>query len=326
MLKAGLVGFGWWGQLLAKSLAGGSDKIAITQATTRAPERITAQAETLGIATAPDYAAMLAEPEIDAVILATPHSVHLDQIRKAAAAGKHIFAEKPLTLTAEDARAAYKAAQDAGVLLAVGHNRRFHPSMRRLAQLVSSGALGRIVNIESNISAPGLWMYRDGTWRLDREEQPAGGITGLGIHLIDAIIGLAGPVAHVRAETARLLKTTDLDEVTNIQMRLESGAPAYIGTSIATNIYFSLRIFGSDGWAEIRNGDLGALQIAPRGGEVENLAFPGFNMQRAELEAFAEAVEGGPSYPVPEAEVIHGIEVMAASIRSAATGAPVALR
>lgn len=325
MLKAGLVGFGWWGKLLAKSLAEGSDKITITHTTTRAPEKIAAQAEALSIATAPDYDTMLADPEIGAVILATPHSAHLDQIRKAAAAGKHIFAEKPLALTAEDARAAYKAAQDAGVLLAVGHNRRFHPSMRRLAQLVSSGALGRIVNIESNISAPGLWMYRDGTWRLDRAEQPGGGITGLGIHLIDAIIGLAGPVAQVRADTARLLKTTDLDEVTSIQMRLESGAPAYIGTSIATNIYFSLRVFGSDGWAEIRNSDLGALQIAPRGGEVENVAFTGFDMQRAELEAFAEAVAGGPAYPVPEVDVIHGIEVMVAAIRSAETGEAVIL-
>lgn len=317
MLKAGLVGFGWWGQILANG-AKGSDKIAITHVTTRNSGAITEDAAKYGFAVSDSYDAMLANPDIDAVILSTPHTVHLDQIRAAARAGKQIFAEKPLTLTAPEARAAYDAANDAGVLLAAGHNRRFHPSMRQMAEVVASGKLGTIVNIEGNISAPGLWMYREGTWRLSAEEQPAGGMTGLGIHLIDGIIALAGRVARVRAETAQILGKTDLDEVTSIQMRLQSGVPVYIGTSIATNMFYSLRVFGTEGMAEVRNGDLSEFVLTPRGGAAQITSTPGFDMQRAELEAFADALAGGPAYPVPAADVIHGIEVMEAAIHSAA--------
>lgn len=160
---------------------------------------------------------------------------------------------------------------------------------------------------------------------MSRDEQPAGGMTGLGIHSIDAIIALAGPVDNVRALTFRPVGKTDLDEVTNVQMRLASGVPVYFGRSIATGMYYCLRVFGTDGWAEIRNADLSDLVFTPRGGVPELISTPGFDMQHAELEAFADALVRGPAFPVPEAEVIHGIEVMEGIFQSIETGEAVAL-
>lgn len=148
MIAAGLAGFGWWGQILAKSIAGKSDKIRVAQISSRFPDKIAEETAEIGAKTTDRFDAMLADPDVDVVILATPHSTHLDWIRSAAQAGKRIFAEKPLALTAADARAAFEAANAAGVIPAVGHNRRFHPSMRKLSELVETGALGDIVSIE----------------------------------------------------------------------------------------------------------------------------------------------------------------------------------
>ena len=271
----------------------------------------------------PSYAEALADPEIDAVVLATPHSQHLEQIEQAAAAGKHVFVEKPITLTAADARKAYAAAEAAGVVLAVGFNRRFHPSMQRLLGLAQGGSLGTIVQLEGNMSAPGLWIYKPGSWRQQRAEQPAGGMTGMGIHIIDATIAAAGPIASVRAEARRVVHPDGLDEVTGVLLDMRSGALAYVGTSIATNVYFNFRVFGTEGWAEVRNADLGEVVVGLRGQSPEVVVTPGFDMVKTELEAFADAVEGRAPYPVPKQDVIHGVEVMAAVFRSAAAGADV---
>jgi predicted dehydrogenase len=273
----------------------------------------------------PSYAEVLADPEIEAVVLATPHSQHLEQIEEAAAAGKHIFVEKPITLTAADARKAFAAAEAAGVVLAVGFNRRFHPSMQRLLSLAREGTLGKIVQLEGNMSAPGLWIYKPGNWRQQRAEQPAGGMTGMGIHIIDAMIAAAGPIASVRAEARRLVNPDGLDEVTGVLLEMRSGALAYVGTSIATNVYFNFRVFGTEGWAEVRNADLSEVVVGMRGQQSEVVASHGFDMMKTELEAFADAVAGRAPFPVPKEDVIHGIEVMEAVFRSADVNADVAI-
>jgi len=316
-LSTGFVGFGAWGKVLAKSIAGKSDKIKATKVTTRTLSGIEEDVAAVGAEIADSYEAILADPSIEAVVLSTPHRLHLTQIEAAAAAGKHIFVEKPITLNAADARQAFTVAKAANVVLAVGFNRRFHPSVISLIEMVRTGKLGTIVNIEANLSAPGLWSYKPGSWRQSPQEQPAGGITGLAIHMIDAIVAVAGRVSEVRCVARRPLGKSDLDEITHIHMQMVNGALAYVGTSIATAFHYSFRVFGTEGWAEIRNPDLSELVFVPRGGEPEVIANPGVDMQLLELEAFADAVAGTARFPVREDEVIHGVEVMEAAFKSA---------
>ena len=129
MINAGIVGLGWWGRVLVGSVQGKSDSIRFSHGATRTRAKAETYAGEQGVDLVDSYDELLAVDDLDAVVLATPHSKHLEQIQAAAAAGKHVFVEKPITLTKADAEAAIAACRDAGVVCAVGFNRRFHPAV-----------------------------------------------------------------------------------------------------------------------------------------------------------------------------------------------------
>jgi predicted dehydrogenase len=316
MIRASIVGLGVWGQNLARSLQGNSEKIQITKGTTRTLSKAEDFAKDQNFALVSSYEDLLDDANIDAVVLATPHALHLPQIQAAAAAGKHIFVEKPITLYKQDSEAAAQAARDAGVVLAVGQNRRFHPSYWEMLKRIESGQLGTILHIEGNFSAPGIDFYRPESWRVDPDECPAGGMTGMGIHLIDAIIDLCGPIDTVYAQSFAKVYEAGIDDSTSVLMRLKSGASAYIGTSVATAWLYMLRIIGDQGWAEIQNRDADKFVFVPRSGEREDIEFGAHPWELAELEAFADAI-GGKPYPVTEADFIHSTSVLRAVVESA---------
>src|SRR5262245_1153972 len=130
-----MVGLGWWGRTIVESVQGGSDVIRFVAGATRtvSPE-VQGFAETQKLRLAQDFDALLKDPEVDAIVLATPHSQHTDQVVAAARAGKHVFCEKPFALTKADADEAVAAVKKAGVTLGLGYNRRFHPEMTALRQ------------------------------------------------------------------------------------------------------------------------------------------------------------------------------------------------
>src|SRR5262245_25068509 len=144
MLRAAIVGLGWWGKTLVTAVQGKSERIKFVTGATRSRVKAEDFCREHGIKLLDDYEQVLADPAIDAVVLATPHSQHGDQVRRAAAAGKHVVCEKPFTLTAADAKSAIAAARKAGIVLAVGFNRRFHPSMQELKRRMRDGAFGAI--------------------------------------------------------------------------------------------------------------------------------------------------------------------------------------
>ncbi len=321
-VRAAIVGLGRWGQRLVNSIEG-SDKIRVVAGVTRRVERAQAFADAKGFPLGADYGAVLADPAIDAVILATPHSLHADQVVAAAAAGKQIFSDKPFTLDKASAERAVAAAEAAGVTLAVGFNRRFLPAIRQLRGFVADGTLGTLLHAEANFSVNAVGRYDDDSWRLDRAEAPCGGLTGLGIHLIDAMIPLMGPIASVFAQsTGRVL--SEIDDTTSILFRFESGATANLTTLLATPTHFRFHLFGSSAHAELRGPDRLALSRLGDG-PAEVTDHPPVDIERAELEAFADAVEGRAAFPVRAAEAIHGAAVFEAILRSAANGQPVAI-
>ncbi len=152
MLRAVVVGLGGWGQRLARSVHQKSDKIRIVKAVTRTPAKVEEFSRTSGIEVVTDFAGVLADPAVDAVILATPHSQHVAQVKEAAAAGKHIFVEKPLALERTGAESAFDACERADVVLAVGQNRRFLPAVHHLRALIAAGEFGQLLHAEANFS------------------------------------------------------------------------------------------------------------------------------------------------------------------------------
>ena len=311
MINASLVGLGWWGQVLTRKI-NNSEKISVNSAYTRTPKNANEFVEEMGIDLYDSYEQLLADDGVDAVILATPHSLHVDQIKLAAGAKKHIYVEKPIALTLSETKEAISSARDAGVEIAVGFQRRGHPSMAAALKAVKDGNLGRIIHVEGHQSAPGLRIYKEGSWRQERDEQPAGGMTGMGIHLLDSMVSVLGRVEDVDVKSVKLLhdNSSILDEITSVLMTFEDGVTGYLGTSIATSAYFSLRFFGENGVVEVRNPDLSECVHTNQAGEITIEKTSGFNMEGAALEAFADQINGTGKYPVSDGEVILSSEAL----------------
>ena len=315
MIRAASVGLGWWGKTLANSIQD-SDKINVVMATTRTLNNIEDYCKEINAEIASSYDEIVNSDKVDAVILATPHSKHLEQIVQAVNNGKHVFVEKPITLTAADAKIAYDEAKKNNKVLAVGFNRRFHPNFIKIVEMIKNNELGKVLHIEGTINAPGLWMYAPESWRSNAAETPAGGMTGMGIHIIDQMIASNGNISSTYAQTAKVIKMGDLDEITSVLFKFENGSTGYLGTSIASSIFYNFRVIAENGTIEIIERDLSVMKYTPREGDITTTTNSA-NMCKNELEAFADAINGVAPYPVTADEGIHGAAVFEAVINSA---------
>ncbi len=323
MVRAGIAGLGRWGQVLVSSVQGKSEKIRFTAGCTGRRERAQAFCDEHGIALGNNLDDLLQDPEIDAIILATPHSLHPEQIIAIAAGGKPVFVEKSFALERRGAEAAVTACRDAGVICAPGHNRRFLPALMRLRDIVAGGALGTIMHVEANFSSGSALRFTPEHWRASPTESPAGGMTGLGIHIVDALISCLGPISDVTTSSERRAATIDpdviVDDTTFITLRFANGCSGYFGTIYATARDWRIQIFGDKGWAEMRGYNRLTIKMLEDSDE-QVIDFESVDIERAELEAFAQAIGGGDAYPVPLDETIHGIAVFEAIVSSAKTG------
>jgi predicted dehydrogenase len=330
MIRAAILGLGRWGRSLVNSVQGKSRDIAFVAAHTRTRATAEAFCRDKDMRFVDSYAEILADPGIDAVVLATPHSRHAEQIAQAAAAGKHVFVEKPMTLDLASAQAATEAADKAGVMLAVGFNRRFHPSIVEIRNRKTDGRLGTVVAMVGQHTTSTQSFLAPDNWRADPEEAPAGAMTAVGVHLMDHMIEFGGRVREVHCVIG-VHGAGPADDTTTILFVFEGGATATIFCSVATATNFSFAVYGSKGMAEISGAALQHFRFVPTSdrppdGPVtapagERLDFTGFDMLNAELTAFARAIVEKTPYPVPLADVLHGTAVFDAVVRSAKTKA-----
>jgi predicted dehydrogenase len=319
MINAAIVGAGDWGQRLVASVQGRSDCIRFGGVVSRTPDRIVAFAALHELTVYSDLQHALEDPGIDAVVLATPHSHHVEQVIAAALAGKAVFVEKPFALTQQSAKAAVAACRRHNVVLAFGHNRRFLPAIQALKAIVVGAQLGVLLQVEGNFSSSsGYHRHGSGSWRASRAEAPSGGMTGLGIHLLDAMVHICGRINDVHAQSRHNVLPIDVDDATTILMRFAGGALGYLGTCFASAPYWRLQLFGSEGWAEMRGFD--TVTIAMRDGQSQEQKFPPRDLERAELDAFAAAIAGTHTFPVSAEDAVHGVGVLEAIGRSAETG------
>jgi len=329
MIRAAIIGLGRWGRSLVNSVQGKSDGIQFTRAHTRTRGSAEDFCREKNIPLADGYEDILADPQIDAVVLATPHSQHEAQVREAVAAGKHIHVEKPITLDYPSAQAVIAAAEKAGVVLAVGFCRRFHPSVGEIRQRLADGRLGQVISMmAAHTTSTGQFIPPE-NWRAAPEEAPGGALTAVGVHSLDHMIEFGGRVRDVHCVTARIIPGPS-DDTTTVMLRFESGATGLLFCSVATATNFAFTLYGSKGLAEISKPALQSFRfvptsdVAPTGPVVappdQTAEYPAFDMLRAEMEAFARAIDERTPYPVPIADVLHGMAVFDAIVESARTG------
>lgn len=318
MLKTAVVGMGRWGRVLVESVQRKNDAgLRFVAGSTGTPAKAVDWAAEQGIRLHPSYEAVLADPEVQAVALATPHKQHAAQVIAAAAVGKHVFCEKPFTLSKASAEAAVAACAKAGVVLALGHNRRFLPATAVMKQMLAEGALGTVLHAEGHISGPAAAGWKDGMWRADREESPLGGMGGMGIHMVDMLVNLMGPFASVTVQSFPRV-SPHVDDTTAMLARFASGATCTFATLSLAPQTWRVALYGTKASLEMRGQQ--QLVYVPVQGEGWTRDFPKFDIEAAELEAFAAAVAGGPAYPLPLDQAIHGVSVFETMIGAAASG------
>jgi len=295
VIGAAIVGLGRWGRALVESVHGRSDKLRFVLGV----EPVKVSGFEFNVISS--FEEMLANASIRAVVLATPHSMHLPQVLAAAAAGKQVFCEKPLALTHADAEKMVRACERAGVVLGLGCNRRWWPAMRELKRLVDSGELGTLLHIEGHNSNENSNAVAGG-WRTLESESPGGGMTGAGLHALDAMVGIAGPVKRVQGQLLRRKAPPSPQDTAAALLEFESGVSGLLATVRATPFYWRVHAFGTKGSAEVLGETELVLRISGRAPERREL--PAANSLRAELEAFADAVDGRAPFPVTPAQML----------------------
>jgi len=312
------VGTGWWGSELASAVAR-TGRAAVVSCFARRPEGRKAFAAKHDCRVADSIEELLADPEVEGVVISTANQSHRPLIEQSAKAGKHVFVEKPFTTTVEDGLAAVAAAREAGVLLQVGHQRRRTAAKRRIKAMLEAGELGEVETVVTNQSLANGFKMPDEAWRWDPEQSPLGSMTSLGVHKIDTIQYLAGPVRSVFAFT-RPGRSRPIDEATVLAMELESGALATLTTSFFTPVINATAVFATDGAAySTMGGDKLAVQgrddPAPEAVDLEPI-----DPVVDQLAAFAGAIRGENQVEVDGEAGLAVVAVMEAAVESAKSG------
>jgi predicted dehydrogenase len=324
MIRAAIVGVGWWGRTIQRELA---ESAVIRPVLGVEPdEAARAAARSAGLEVTDRFEDALARPDIQAVILCTPHKHHAAQIVAAARAGKHVFCEKPLCTTAREMEMAREAVTKAGVTLGIGHERRFEPGIIDLRRRLAAGELGTALLVEGNFSQDKFFALDPDNWRLSAVEAPVGPLSATGIHLVDLSIAILGRPVEVWARLATRGSQFANGDTLGVTLAFESGATAQLAAILATPFMGRLAVYGSQGWIEIRDRTHPEkptgwdVTIAPRGGTPATHFLPPHPAVRDNLEAFGLAVAGEAPYPVSIEEIAANVRAFEAVTRSARSG------
>jgi predicted dehydrogenase len=321
MIDAAVIGLGRWGKGIIQSARAGT-RLRVIRGVSKEPELVRDFATEHGFALSTEFEETVADPRVQAVLLATPHSLHVGQIAAVAAAGKPVWCEKPLALNLADAQRAVDACRKAGVVFALGNNKRCFASMLELKRVVAEGLIGEVLHIEAHFCNEHSTRVTGG-WRDDPREAPGGGLTGAGLHLIDAFVNLVGPVAQVDARLYVQKGAPDPRDAAAVLMQFKSGATGLLGTVRAAPAYWRVHVFGTKGWAEARDETTITVALNGQTPRVQQLAQT--DSLGVMLEAFGESIETGKPFTVSTDEMLGVVAIFEAAIASMASGAPVAV-
>ena len=318
-LGVAVVGLGWWGRTIVPLLKDNAYLRVVCGVDVR-PVQLD------GIPVLTKYEEALAHPEVQGVVLCTPHTQHCEQIIAAANARKHVFCEKPLSLTRADVLRAERACAENEVALAVGHEKRFEPPVQELMRAARAGELGTLLQIEANFSQDKFMGLSPDNWRMSEKEAPAGPMTATGIHLLDLAIGFLGPAQSVFARVRQLGSRLVNGDTLGVLVTHKSGGNSLISAILATPFDGRFALYGNKGWAEVRDKahpekpQGWTLTRGMRGKDKQVQEFPAANAVLANLEAFADAAAKRAPYPVPHDQMIANVSALEAVFRSARSG------
>jgi predicted dehydrogenase len=305
-MKVALIGTGFWAGKLAEAV--GKTELELATCFSPNADRRAAFAERFSCAAAASYEEAL--ESADAVLLATPNAEHAEQAIAAAAAGRHVFVEKPIATTIADGERMRDACAAAGVTLLVGHELRRLGAARAAKRLVDEGALGTVVLAEANFSLAS--PVKPGTWKEGRGTP----LVQLGVHHADTLQYLLGPIARTTGKLSHLVSPVDIDDVGVATLEFESGALGTITSSYVSPKTYSLRLFGTEAVLEYRT-DISVWPAADRLDELttltvggEQVAFDVVDPLRAELEELAACMRGEATPETGADEALRALRVI----------------
>lgn len=315
MLELAIVGLGGWGRRLVESVQGVSDSVRFARAVVTDPAKHKDFAARHGLAVGTDIAAAARDAKVAGVVSSGPAHLHAAHSMIAIEAGKPVLAVKPLALALADARALEDAAKRAGVVLCMGYNRCFFPNVAELRKRLGARALGQLLHTEGDFCVHRYGGVKRGSWKADPAHAPAGALAD---HMLYLTIETLGRIAAVHAIGLNQASDNDLADTTAVLLRCEANATALLTACGMTPDYYRFTVFGTEGWAEVRDADYFAFQ--PKGGKREEIRFPVGDTERAEVEAFADAIAGRRPFPCPADQAVHSAAVIEAMARSNETG------
>jgi predicted dehydrogenase len=318
-VKVASVGLGWWSDVLADAIKR-SGKLEIVTCFSRSEEKRNAFAKKYRCQASRTYEEVLQNKDVEGIINTTPNDAHRETTAAAARAGKHVFLDKPIANTIADGRALTVACRKAGVMLAVGYQRRRESQFRWLKKQIDAGVFGRLVNAESNISRDRAGKIDLGSWRYRASGMPGGVLLQIGIHYTDVLEYLVGPVVAVSARLAQLVLPGDNPDVASLVLEHENGALSTLNASYASaSEYYVMNIYGKEasgyydlyqGLRMLKRGDAGSAPVAcPKNDPLVE-----------ELEEFAAAARGGPPPEMTGERATASLAVIRAGILSAKEG------
>lgn len=317
----------------ALSLIDLKDRVEVIGIHSRTAERRDAAAARYGFPAAPDAAALIADPRVDSVLILTPPAAHLDIVRLAAAAGKHILLEKPVDTTSARAREAVRLARDAGVTFGIVLQNRTRSGSLQLRDLVRSGELGELASASAAIRWWRSQAYYDEPGRGTLARDGGGVLLTQAIHALDLFLSITGPAISVSAMTGTSrLHRMECEDMVAGAMRFANGAIGAIDATTASYPGFperlefvfergtavllgeALTIYRQDGSIqEVTTGDQGF------GGGADPMAYAHFQ-HRALIEDFLDALDQGREPIVSGAEALKVHLFIDALLRAGAEG------
>lgn len=285
----------------------------------------------------PTYAAMLGDPEIEAMLLPTPHFLHREQAEQAIAAGKHVFIEKPIATNLADAEAIRNAARAANRVIAVGHQGRRTGAARKARALINAGAIGRVVHLVAVQGFPTAFGWSDNNWRRDANLLPGGPLDELGVHYFDLMRYLVGPITQVSGWQVSDITPGEAPDAATASFRFASGAIGSYSTHFVSVGISQLTVYGTEGSLQLnrfgqellRQRIVDTQAAKPAGTGIEPVSLDGpqpFTTALTEqFEDFAHCIREGGEPEVGAREAIAALRVSRAILESARTGRAVDL-
>jgi len=315
MIKAASIGLGWWSDELAKSIQVKSKKIKIVSCYSRSKKKRINFSKKYKINYHDSYTAIINDPNIDAVILTTPHSLHSKHAIQAMKNGKHVFVEKPMATKYQDAKKMFKVAKKYKKILSVGHNRRYSSVSDFIYNLNRQKKIGKILHIEANYSAPGALKYKKKYWRASRKESPGGAVSALGIHMIDLMCYFGGTVKSVQSLVKKFAVKVNMDDTTSAIFEFSKNCTGNLTTIFACPYTTTFNVFGTN-MNIFSDVDNNKIKIFHKNGRIENPKLKNKDTLLLELQEFADCCKKKKKYRIKNIEAAHNVKIMEAIVES----------